>query len=155
MFDYAWNREFKTQRRTPQLTMERCYYIRHLDKLSLLKIAQFHPLQNIAVKDSQSAKCESSSSLWVLYLLFSTASNNADMSDFLRYYGQLNNSIYLDILAIVCGQNLKCAFTQVCHYKMSRYTGRRESAGVLVLQGLIGRPLAPGAMCRLQYVHSN
>lgn len=154
MFDYAWNREFKTQRRTPQLTMERCYYIRHLDKLSPLKIAHFHPLQNIAVKDSQSVKTLAASE-YCMYLLFSTASNNADMSDFLRYYGQLNNSIYLDILAIVCGQNLKCAFTQVCHYKMSRYTGRRESAGVLVLQGLIGRPLAPGAMCRLQYVHSN
>ena len=67
MFDYAWNREFKTQRRTPQLTMERCYYIRHLDKLSPLKIAHFHPLQNIAVKDSQSVKTLAASEYCTFY----------------------------------------------------------------------------------------
>ena len=61
-------------------------------------------------------------------------------------WSKLNNSIYLDVLAIVCGQNVKCDFTQVCHYKMSRYTGSRESAGVLVLQVLIGRPRAPSSL---------
>ena len=61
-------------------------------------------------------------------------------------WSKLNNSIYLDVLAIVCGQNVKCDFTQVCHYKMSRYTGSRESAGVLVLQVLIGGPRAPSSL---------